>query len=134
MISNLKPIHNGPQRTELTPRQKKAIAAILETPTYEEAILNSGVCRQTFYSWLRAPHFKAELDRRLDELASRAIGRIKSSAVEAVETLRNLLGSENESIKLRAALGLIDYTLKARELDLSVRLDAVEEYISQSQK
>lgn len=118
----------------LTARKKKAIAAILEAPNYEAAIPAAGVCRQTFYKWLRDPNFKAELDRRLDELAGGAIGRIKGAAGEAVEKLRTLLNSENENIQIRAAMGLIDYTLKARELDISARLDAIEDYILKNGK
>jgi len=122
------------QGPRLSARKKKAIAAIIEAPNYEAAIPAAGVCRQTFYKWLRDPDFKAELDRRLDELAGGAIGRIKSAAGEAVEALRALLNSESETIRLRAAQGIIDYTLKARELDISARLDAIEDYIANGGK
>lgn len=118
-----------PEDKPLTARQKRALAAILAARNYEEAIPESGVCRQTFYSYLKAPHFKAELDRRLNELTDSAIGRIKGAAGEAVETLRALIGSDNESIRLRAAQGIIDYTLKARELEIGARLDAIEKYL-----
>lgn len=110
----------------LTVRQKKTIAAILSAASYEDAISAAGVCRVTFYSYLKMPHFKAELDRRLNELTDAALGRIKTAAGEAVEILRTLLKSESENVRLRAAQVLVDYTLKARELDLSARLDAIE--------
>lgn len=113
----------------LTARQKRALAAILAARNYEEAIPDSGVCRQTFYSYLRDPSFKAELDRQLNQLMDSALGRIKGAAGEAVETLRALIGSDNESIRLRAAQGIIDYTLKARELEIGARLDEIEKHL-----
>ncbi len=118
-----------PRTKPLTARQKKAIAAILTARNYEEAIPAAGVCRQTFYTYLRNPNFKAELDRQLNQLTDGAMGRIKSAAGEAVEKMRALLDSESETIRLRAAQGIIDYTLKARELEIGARLDEIEKHL-----
>jgi len=105
----------------------KAIAAILEAPSYEKAIPLSGVCRQTFFKWLKMPHFRAEVERRLNERSDEAMNKVRCAAIDAVDTLRGLLGSANEGIRLRAAQSLYDYHVQAREFgDLLARVDAIE--------
>jgi len=130
MIPNVKPIADGPA-PRLTTRQRKVISAIIAARSYEEAIPAAGVCRQTFYSYLKRPHVKAELDRQLNELTDGAFTRLKTASGEAVETLRTLLHSESENVRLRAAQAIVDYIIKARELnEIENRLDAIEAYIA----
>jgi len=131
MIGNVKPIAAGPaEAPRLTTRQRKVIAAIIAAPSYEDAIQAAGVCRQTFYSYLRQDHFKTELNRRLNELTDGAFTRLKTASGEAVETLRTLLKSESENVRLRAAQAIVDYVIKARELnEIETRLDAIEAHI-----
>jgi len=131
MIANVKPIAAGPaEAPRLTTRQRKVIAAIIAAPSYEDAIQAAGVCRQTFYSYLRQDHFKTELNRQLNELTDGAFTRLKTASGEAVETLRTLLKSESENVRLRAAQAIVDYVIKARELnEIETRLDAIEAHI-----
>ena len=88
-----------------------------------------GITRQAFYKWMKTPAFRDELTRRLDEFTADAIGQLKTAAGEAVQTLRGLLTSESESVRLRAALGIIDQINKAKELEITARLDAIEKAI-----
>ena len=135
MTQNVKPIDSTgepPAGRPLTPKQRRAIAAILTTRNYEEAMTAARVSRQTFYNWMKQPHFKAELDRQLNELTDVAFNQLKGAAGDAVQTLRTLLNSESENVKLRAAQDIIDYTIKARELgDISARLDELERLVTE---
>lgn len=110
----------------LTVKQRRTIAAIIASRTYEDAMEAAGVTRQTFYKWMKAPAFRDELTRQLDDFTAGAIGQLKSAAGAAVLALRDLLRSENENIRLRAALGIIDQINKAKELEITARLDAIE--------
>ena len=132
MIGNVKPIAGGPEALRrLTTRQRKVIAAIIAASSYEDAIQAAGVCRQTFYSYLRQDHFKTELNRQLNELTDGAFTRLKTASGEAVEKLRTLLNSESETVQLRAAQAIVDYVIKARELnEIETRLDAIEAHIA----
>ncbi len=87
------------------------------------------ITRQTFYKWMKSPAFRDELNRQLDDFTADAIGQLKSAAGEAVQTLRGLLASESENVRLRAALGIIDQINKAKELEITARLDAIEKAI-----
>ena len=73
--------------------------------------------------------FRDELTRQLDEFTADAIGQLKTAAGEAVQTLRDLLTSQSEHIRLRAALGIIDQINRAKELELTARLDEIEKQI-----
>jgi len=135
MRENIKPIGDGPgdpQAPKLTPKQKRAIAAILTARTYEDAIKAARIGRHTFYNYLKQPHFKAELDRQLNDLTDGAFNQLKGASGDAVDTLRTLLNSESETIRLRASQSIIDYVVKARELgDISARLDEIERIIAE---
>jgi len=121
----------GDGAPRLNYRQLKVISAIIGARSYEEAIPVSGVCRQTFYKYLRMDHVKTELDRQLHELTDGAFTRIKTASGEAVEALRALLSSESESIRLRAAQAIVDYVIKARELnEIETRLDEIEAHLA----
>lgn len=113
----------------LTTKQRRTITAIISTRTHEDAMKAAGITRQTFYKWLKVPAFRDELKRQLDEFTEDALGQLKSAAGEAVQTLRGLLASENESVRLRAALGIMDQINRGKELELSARLDAIEKEI-----
>ena len=134
-MENVQPIDSAgedPAGRPLTPKQRRAIASILTTRNYEEAMTAARVSRQTFYNWLKQPHFKAELDRQLNDFTAAALDRLKSAAGDAVDTLRTLLNSESENVKLRAAQSIVDYVIKARELgDISARLDELERVVSE---
>ena len=131
MIASVKPLSAGPEAPRLTTRQRKVISAIIAARSYEDAIQAAGVCRQTFYSYLRQDHVKAELNRQLNELTDGAFTRLKTASGEAVETLRALLQSESENVRLRAAQAIVDYVIKARELaEIESRLDAIEAHIA----
>ena len=136
MTQNVKPIDSaggdGSQSVRpLTPKQKRTIAAILSSRTYDEAMTTARISRQTFYNWMKQPHFKAELDRQLNELTDGAFNQLKNAAGDAVDTLRSLLNSESENVRLRASQAIVDYVIKARELgDLSARLDEIEKNIN----
>jgi len=123
------PAPAGEAVRELTPKQRRTIAAIITTRTHEDAMKAVGITRQAFYKWMKTPAFRDELTRRLDEFTADAIGQLKRAAGEAVQTLRDLLTSQSEHIRLRAALGIIDQINRAKELELTARLDEIEKQI-----
>lgn len=135
MMENVKPIdatQDAPGIPVLTTRQRRAIAAILTERNYEDAIKAARISRHTFYNYLKQPHFKAELDRQLNDLTDGAFNQLKSAGGHAVETLRALLDSDSETVRLRASQAIIEYVIKARELgEISARLDEIEKVIAE---
>ncbi len=58
--ANETPSGNG----SLTHRQQLAIAAILASPSMEEARRRMKAAKGTFYGWMKEPVFQAELTRQ----------------------------------------------------------------------
>jgi hypothetical protein len=70
------------------------------------------------------PGFRRGLRARCLE---EAVGRLTSIATRAAETLAQLLDSESETIKLRAAVSLLEQLIRVREhSEIAARLAALE--------
>ena len=112
----------------LTKKQFKVIAKVLESRSIVEGVENAKISRTTFYEWLKVPEFKAELERQQKEIVTLALHDLKSCTSEAVSVLRALLTADSERIRLSAASTIIDQMSKFVEYeDLAKRLEKLEE-------
>ncbi len=118
--------------TELTPKQRRAIAALVQTGEIQAAADATGVSRTSLYAWLKTPAFQdalraAESDA-LHELTRGllALGKRSTRAVTAV--LDDPGATHGE--RLRAADLILGRLLQLRELvDLEGRISALEQRI-----
>jgi hypothetical protein len=78
---------------------------------------------------LRDPRFRERVQEIRRRAVDSAIGSMVEAMTLAVSKLRNLIeNAERESTQLRAALGLIDLTLRAAALaDLQERVEQLEQ-------
>ena len=114
-------------KTPLTDRQLKAIPVIVGSPTYTQGCKKAGLNRTTFYEWLKNPEFKAELDRKREELAAEAFGMLSQGLTKAVETLVGLLDNADDRLKRLAAKDIIDFIIRHKENEeLEKRIAAIE--------
>ena len=112
---------------KLTEKQLKAIPLILGGRTIEEGCKRAKVSKTSFYEWLKNPQFKDEFIRQRNEIVTFALDELKASTGEAVQVLRNLLKAKKEGIRLRAAMGIIEYVNKFIEFEgIEKRLEAIE--------
>ena len=69
--------------TKLTPRQKRAIAALLAAPTIEAAARQAGISRKTLHRYLSLPAFRRALteaqDKTLHVVGARLAGLLQRS-------------------------------------------------------
>lgn len=115
------------KRQGLTRRQQKAIPIILQARNITEGSAGAGITRQTFYEWYRNTDFRMAFIKQRQEIIDLALHDLKTSTGEAVLTLRVLLQSQNEGIRLRTALGVLDQMGKFVELEnLEARIEALE--------
>ncbi|MGD0228789.1 MAG: hypothetical protein ABSC19_00335 [Syntrophorhabdales bacterium] len=117
----------------LTPRQERAILAVLESRTIEEACRKAGITKSLYYRWLRErPVFAAALKSRQEAVSNEALERLQGSVAAAVDVLVRLLDSDRESIRRSVANDVISRFLKTRELgELEERLTNLERLIAQ---
>ena len=116
------------QNETLSPKQDKAIVALLSTPTVDGAAEIAGVNRSTVHRWLNEDEFRAELTRRRNEIADAALDAFKCYVFAAVEALAKLLeSSDNEKVRRLAAKDVLDYVLKIRHAqEIEARLRKLE--------
>ena len=118
-----------PDNTTLSPKQRKALDALISTGDTVNAAATAGVHRDTLYRWLKQPLFarllrEAEAEA-IDEV-SRVLIRLSKSAVG---TLAQAMAERDSPIgpRLRAADITLSRLLQVRELAvLEDRLTALE--------
>ena len=105
--------------------------ALVTADTYSEGAKRAGISRKTLYKWLKKPEFKAEFERRRDEVASEALGMLSQSMTKAVETLVGLLDNKDDRLKRLTAKDIIDFMIRHKELkNLELRIQRIEEWLA----
>lgn len=118
------PVGHGSKR-RLWP---KAIAALLSASNFSKAAKLAGVSRETLGRWQHDPEFRAALDVARREIVSGAILRLQAATTDAVDALHRCLASRAPTVQLSAARTILEYALKAKELeDIEARLAALEQ-------
>lgn len=117
-------------RQGLSNKQLRAIPIILSCKSIAEGCERIKISRESFYSWLRDPVFKAEFIKQRQEIIDLALHELKASTSEAVTVLRELLKAEDESVRLRTAQSILGAVLKSIEIEnLETRVSLLEEKI-----
>lgn len=103
------------------------VAALAAGCTYEAAAEQASVSERTVRRRLDDPAFRKQVDDARAEILGRAVARLTSASVRAVETLEALLGSEMDFARLSAARAILELGVKLREqTELAARIDALE--------
>ena len=116
----------------LRTNQTKALAALLANNTIAEAAAAADIGERTLYRWLAEDlKFKQALNEAQTSLITQAAAQLMGLIGTAVQTLADLLGSDQDSVRRLAAVNLLDQAWKALELqNLTERLDALEAAIN----
>ena len=120
---------NAVQKSDLTPKQEKAIGALLSESTMEEAAEAAGVNRATIFRWLQQEEFQTAYTQVRRESVKHAIARLQNRSSEAVEVLAEIMKDEMNApfARVSAAKAIIEYSIKAVEVeDLAKRLAELE--------
>ena len=120
-----------PDKTgHLDRKQVQAVAALLSQPTILAAAETVGVNEVTIRRWLKDAGFAEAYREACRQVVDSAMGTLQAACVEAVNTLRNVMGDADApaSSRVTAARAVLDSALKARELqDVEERIAALEE-------
>ncbi len=116
--------------SDLTTKQRAAIAALLEGQTQATAAVAAGVGRQTVSRWMTETAFSMALRDGNDGAIRAAVARLSATAdasIDAIEKVRDFPTQPGAAVKLRAADALLSQALKIREhADVLERLAALE--------
>lgn len=113
----------------LTPKQHKAIAALLAEPTIKAAAEALGIGERTLHTWLSEEAFEREYRRVRREAVRQAVARLQRSAAGAADALAEIAEDPNERAPARvaAARAILELSIRAVELeDLEERITALE--------
>jgi len=114
----------------LTAKQKKFIPEYLKIGCIKTTCKNLKMDESTYFRWRNDVEFMAELKKRQDELYNTSIDKLKNLSGSAIDTLKELLGDDVSSIRLRAAIAILDNNFKFIDnKELRERLEALEELI-----
>lgn len=119
------------EKPSLTPKQQKALAALLTGGTIGDAAKLAGISERQLLRWKDEPAFKAALADAVEEKITAAVRALSDAAAQAVDTLRTIMTNKHtrreDSVRVRAAATILSSTLRWKEMtDLEQRLAAVE--------
>ena len=120
---------------KLTPKQDALIAALLTSPTIQDAAKAVGVSETTAHRWLRTDEaFTAVYLKARRQAVGQAIARLQQLSSGAVAVLASIAGNATlpTGARVAAASKILDTAIKAVELeDLEGRIAALEQQYAQ---
>ena len=113
----------------LSPRQHRAILALLAQPTVAAASVASGVGQSTIYKWLGEAAFRTALAQAEGAAVAAAGRRLVALAEAALDTVATVMTNPQapDAVRVRAAETILSNLIRYRELvNFETRLDALE--------
>jgi hypothetical protein len=124
-----------PSQPEWTAKQDRAALTLASGRTVRAAARSAGVSERTVHQWQGLPGFKERVLDLRGRYMARAVGRLAYGATAAATVLHKLLRSENEGVRLRAAVAILDASVKVRTVvELEERILAIEQAAEQSRR
>ncbi|MCI8524341.1 MAG: hypothetical protein HFF17_00095 [Oscillospiraceae bacterium] len=118
----------------MTPKQQKALVALLTQPTKEKAAAAAGITSKTLRNYLDDPEFQAEYRKAFAGLVENATRKVQQTLEPAVAVLKDIMedSGENGQVRVTAARSVLEYGLRMTEqLDILERIKALEEEVRQ---
>ena len=96
------------QSTGLTPTQEQAATLLASGVSVTDVATQLDVSRATIYVWQKQTTFKCYFNRRCSDARSSLVVGLYGLANEALQTIRESLQSQNEQVRLKAAMWITD--------------------------
>src|SRR5262249_44992901 len=91
----------------LTPKQEKALSALLTTATYADAAKAIGVSERSIQRWMTDPEFASAYAELRRGLVNQALDLLAKNALQAAGRLVELNDSAHPGVQLRAVLATL---------------------------
>ncbi len=121
---------------KLTPKQERALVALLDCGVIKEAAKTVGVNEATLWRWLQIPEFQSRYRAARRQLVETAIAQLQSDCTIAVRVLREVAEDKEapSSSRVAAAKTIIEQSVSAIQLtDLQERLEEVERLLQEQE-
>jgi hypothetical protein len=111
----------------LSRKREQLVSALLAKPTIKAAAESIGISEKTARNWLADPTFLKAYRSQRRQLVEGATARVQAAMSTAVDTLLELVESDNERLRLEAAKFLFEHGREALDKDdVLERLEALE--------
>jgi hypothetical protein len=115
-------------------RDERLLIALAGGTGVVAAAERAGISEDAAYGRLEDADFRSRLQSMRSELLTTAVGKFASTMNQAADTLAELLHSESDSTRLRAARAILDLGPKLTEaLVLESRISELERRVSESE-
>jgi len=109
------------------PDDEGLLLALARGLSVRDAAATAGCSESTAWRRLRDQQFVRRLNQTRSELWSAALSGLSQAATEAVKTLVELLNSEDEGTRLKAAAKILEAGSRLRQdVEIDARLTALE--------
>ncbi len=109
---------------KLSPKQKKAIVALLQCGNVEQAAADAKIGARTLHRWLKEPHFRQEYLDAGERLFEQGITQLQKfttmAAARVAQTLVNSTSSPSE--QLRAADILLRHARPVADIEVNAKV------------
>ncbi len=126
-----------PSDEKLTPKQERALLALLDCGEIKEASVVCGVSDVTLWRWLQLPAFQSRYRAARRLVVETAIAQLQSDCTKAARVLREIAEDRSApaSSRVAAAKTILDQSVSAVELmDLQERIEHLEETLGAQEK
>ena len=116
----------------MTPKQQKALLALLTNPTKEKAAAAAGITSKTLRGYLADPEFQAEYRKAFAGMVEDATRQAQQAIAPALSTLREVVedSGEGSQFRISAARSNLEYSLKLTEQnDILAKLKELEKAV-----
>lgn len=113
----------------MTPRQQKALAALLTSPSKAAAAKAAGIAPRTLRDYLASPEFQAAYRDAFGNMVEDATRQAQQAISPALSTLREIVEDREEDAQARisAARAILSHGIKLTETtDILNRLQELE--------
>lgn len=113
----------------MTPKQQKALAALLTSPSRAAAAEAAGVTTRTLQNYLADPDFQRAYKKAFEDVVVDATRQAQQAIAPALSTLREIVEDKGEDAQARisAARAILSHGLKLTETtDILNRLQELE--------
>ena len=116
------------KNTKLSRKMYVAISALLTESSISAAATKAGIGEKTLRRWQKLPIFAEAHKSALRQCFDDAVGYLRAAGIEAVAALRQALTDPSGSVRVRAAVAILEMGMNAGELsDLAARLERLEQ-------
>ncbi len=122
---------------KLTPRQERALVALLDCGETKRAAEVAKVGEVTLWRWLQSPDFQTRYRAARRQLVETAIAQLQSDCTIAVRVLREVAEDKEApaSSRVSAAKTIIEQSVGAIQLiDLQERIEQLEKTFAEQEK